>query len=119
FRLGIGGVIGSGNQYMSWIELDDLVRVIQFALAAAAINGPVNAVAPTPVTNREFTKTLGRVLHRPTIFPMPAFAARAAFGEMADEMLLSGVRVEPRALNSARFEFHYPQLEEALRHAVT
>ena len=84
---------------MSWIALDDLVRAIQFALSAAALAGPVNAVAPEPVTNREFTKTLGRVLGRPTIFPMPAFAARLAFGEMADEMLLGGVRVEPRALS--------------------
>jgi uncharacterized protein (TIGR01777 family) len=118
FRLGLGGVIGSGNQYMSWIALDDLVRVIQFTLSAAAIAGPVNAVAPTPVTNREFTKTLGRVLRRPTIFPMPAFATKLAFGEMADDMLLGGARVEPRALTNARFEFHYPQLDSALRHVV-
>jgi uncharacterized protein (TIGR01777 family) len=115
FKLGVGGVIGSGRQYLSWITLDDAVRVIQFALAAAAVCGPVNAVAPRPVTNLEFTKTLGRVLGRPTVFPMPAFAARLAFGEMANEMLLSGVRVEPRALSTAGFEFRYPQLEPALR----
>jgi uncharacterized protein (TIGR01777 family) len=119
FRLGLGGVIGSGNQYMSWIALDDLVRVIQFTLSAAALAGPVNAVAPSPVTNREFTKTLGRILHRPTVFPMPAFAAKLAFGEMADDMLLCGVRVEPRALTNARFEFLYPQLDAALRHLLT
>jgi uncharacterized protein (TIGR01777 family) len=118
FRLGLGGVIGSGDQYMSWIALDDLVHVIQFALSAAALAGPVNAVAPNPVTNREFTKTLGSVLHRPTIFPMPAFAAKLAFGEMADEMLLSSNRIEPRALNNARFEFRYPQLDAALRHIL-
>jgi uncharacterized protein len=118
FKLGLGGVIGSGEQYLSWIALDDLVRVIQFTLAAAAVCGPVNAVAPHPVTNLEFTKTLGRVLRRPTIFPMPAFAARLAFGEMADEMLLSGVRVEPRALRSAGFEFQHPQLEPAIRHVL-
>jgi NAD dependent epimerase/dehydratase family enzyme len=100
---------------MSWIPLDDLVRVMQFALAAAALTGPVNAVAPQPVTNREFTKTLGRVLRRPTVFPMPAFAARLAFGQMADEVLLSGVRVEPRALSAAGFECNHPQLEPALR----
>jgi uncharacterized protein (TIGR01777 family) len=119
FRLGLGGVIGSGNLYMSWIALDDLVRVIQFTLSAAALAGPVNAVAPSPVTNREFTKTLGRILHRPTVFPMPAFAAKLAFGEMADDMLLCGVRVEPRALTNARFEFLYPQLDAALRHLLT
>jgi uncharacterized protein len=118
FKLGLGGVIGSGRQYLSWITLDDAVRAIQFALSAAAICGPMNAVAPEPVTNREFTKTLGRVLGRPTFLPMPAFAARLAFGEMADEMLLSGVRVEPRALASAGFEFQHPHLEPALRHVI-
>ncbi len=118
FRLGLGGVIGSGRQYLSWIALDDLVRVIQFALHAAAMCGPVNAVAPEPVTNRDFTKTLGRVLNRPTIVAMPAAAARLAFGEMADEMLLGGARVTPRALSAARFEFDYPQLEPALRHEL-
>ncbi len=115
FKLGLGGVIGSGQQYFSWIALDDLVRAIQFALEAAALCGPVNATAPHPVTNRKFTKTLGRVLGRPTIFPMPAFAARLAFGEMADEMLLGGARVEPAALQSAGFEFDHATLEPALR----
>ena len=118
FKLGVGGVLGSGRQYLSWIALDDVVRAIQFALAAAAICGPVNAVTPQPVTNREFTKTLGQVLGRPTIFPLPAFAARLVFGEMADEMLLGGVRVEPQALRSAGFEFRYPELEPALRSMV-
>jgi uncharacterized protein (TIGR01777 family) len=118
FKLGLGGIIGSGRQYLSWITLDDAVRVIQFSLGAAAVCGPVNTVAPQPVTNREFTKTLGRVLGRPTILPMPAFAARLAFGEMADEMLLSGVRVEPRALRSAGFEFQHPDLEPALRYLL-
>ncbi len=119
FRLGLGGIVGNGRQYLSWIAIDDLVRAIQFALLAAAVSGPVNAVAPHPVTNREFTKTLGRVLKRPTIMSMPAAAARIAFGEMADEMLLAGARVDPRALSTARFEFHYPQLEPALRHLLT
>ncbi len=119
FKLGVGGVIGSGRQYMSWIVLDDLVRVIQFVLSPTALAGPVNAVAPQPVTNREFTKTLGRVLNRPTIFPMPAFAARLAFGEMADDLLVGGVRVEPRVLNDARFEFAYLELDSALRHILT
>ena len=115
FKLGFGGVIGSGRQYLSWITLDDAVRVIQFALVAAAVCGPVNVVAPEPVTNREFTKTLGRVLGRPTILPMPAVAARLAFGEMADEILLSGARVEPQALAAAGFKFQQPRLEPALR----
>src|SRR3954453_19068731 len=118
FRLGLGGVIGSGQQYISWIALDDLVRAIQFTLSGAALVGPVNATASTPVTNREFTKTLGSVLHRPTIFPMPGFAAKLAFGEMADDMLLGSIRVEPRALMNARFTFLYPQLDAALRRAL-
>jgi len=118
FKLGVGGVIGSGKQYLSWIELDDLVRVIKFALTTAGISGPVNGVSPNPATNREFTKAMGRVVGRPTIFPLPGFAAKLAFGEMADEMLLGGVKVEPRVLKDARFEFEYPQLEAALRHAV-
>jgi hypothetical protein len=119
FRFGLGGFVGSGRQYMSWIAIDDLVRAIQFALSAAALMGPVNATAPAPVTNREFTKTLGRVLKRPTIFPMPSFAARLAFGEMADAILIGGARVEPRALQAAGFTFAYPQLEVALRHILT
>jgi uncharacterized protein (TIGR01777 family) len=118
FKLGAGGVIGGGEQYISWIAIDDLVRVIEFALTGAALCGPVNAVAPRAVTNREFTKTLGRVLGRPTVLPMPAFAARMAFGEMADEMLLSSTRVEPRVLMNDRFEFEYPELEAALRHVL-
>jgi uncharacterized protein len=118
FRAGLGGVIGSGKQYLSWIAFDDAVAAIQLALKAEQLKGPVNVVTPDAVTNREFTKTLGRVLGRPTIFPMPAFAARLAFGEMADEMLLGGVRVEPRALTAAGFKFAYPQLEPALRHLL-
>jgi uncharacterized protein (TIGR01777 family) len=118
FRLGVGGVVGSGQQYLSWIALDDLVRAIQFVLQAAAVSGPVNANTPEPVTNRELTKSLGRVLKRPTIMAMPTAAARLAFGEMADEMLLSSARVEPRALATAEFPFAYPQLDAALRHIL-
>jgi hypothetical protein len=119
FKLGAGGVLGSGRQYISWITLADIVRVIQFCLASSAISGPVNGVAPEPVTNREFTKALGRVLRRPTMFPMPAFAARMAFGEMADEMLLGGARVQPRVLTSAGFPFNHPALEPALRYVLS
>jgi uncharacterized protein (TIGR01777 family) len=118
FRLGAGGVIGSGRQYMSWIALDDLLGVIQFVLSHETVRGAINAVAPNPVTNREFTKTLGTVLGRPTIFPMPAFAARLAFGEMADALLLSSARVEPRGLLAAGYAFRFPTLEECLRHLL-
>ncbi len=103
---------------MSWISLDDLVAVISFALSKRnAYADPVNAVAPNPVTNHEFTKTLGRVLRRPTVFPMPAFAARLAFGEMADGLLLASTRVEPKRLMDAGFRFRFPELEGALVHA--
>ena len=118
FRLGAGGVLGSGKQYMSWIALDDAVGVLHFALTHDALHGPVNAVAPHPVTNREFTKTLGKILSRPTILPIPAFAARLAFGEMADALLLSSSRVEPRALRDAGYCFRFPTLEEAVHHVL-
>jgi uncharacterized protein (TIGR01777 family) len=118
FKLGLGGVIGDGKQTMSWIALDDLVSVILFALNTQTLKGPVNAVAPHPATNRAFTKTLGRVLSRPTIFPMPAFAARLAFGEMANDLLLGSTRVKPERLEAAGFSFKYPELEPALRHVL-
>ena len=118
FRLGVAGIIGSGQQYMSWISLDDLVAVISFALTKGTLRGPVNAVAPNSVTNHEFTKTLGRVLRRPTVFPMPAFAARLAFGEMADALLIASTRVEPNRLIDAGFRFRFPELEAALVQAV-
>jgi uncharacterized protein (TIGR01777 family) len=118
FRLGLGGVIGSGRQYFSWVKLRDLVRIIQFTLNASAVSGPVNATAPQPVTNREFTKTLGAVLRRPTIFPMPAFAARLVFGEMADDLFLGSARVEPAVLSAAGFQFADPELEPALRNLL-
>lgn len=115
FKLGMGGKIGGGGQYMSWITLDDLVGVIRRAVEDEKLRGPVNAVAPRPVTNEEFTKALGRVLGRPTFLAMPAFAARLAFGEMADALLLSGARVEPARLNEAGFEFKHSEIEGALR----
>jgi uncharacterized protein len=103
---------------MSWIALDDVVGAIQFVLANPSIAGPVNVVSPQPATNAEFTKTLGRVLHRPTVLPMPAVAARLAFGEMADALLLSSTRVVPQALTSAGYSYRWPQLEGALRHLL-
>jgi uncharacterized protein (TIGR01777 family) len=118
FKMGAGGKIGSGKQYMSWIGIDDLVQIILFATTAHTLNGPVNAVAPNPVTNLEFTKTLGRVLGRPAIFPMPAFAVRLAFGEMGKELLLASTRIEPARLLSAGYQFRFPELEGALRHLL-
>ena len=118
FKLGLGGKIGSGNQFMSWIAIDDVAGVILHALSSDGLRGAVNAVAPNAVTNLEFTKILGRVLSRPTIFPMPAFAARAAFGEMADELLLASTRVQPARLLAGGYTFLYPQLEGALRHLL-
>jgi hypothetical protein len=118
FKMGAGGVIGSGQQYMSWIALDDLVGVIHHALITDSLQGPVNAVAPHPVTNSAFTKTLGRVLRRPTLMPLPAFAARAVFGEMADALLLASTRVEPAKLKDSGYDFRYPDLEGALRHVL-
>jgi uncharacterized protein len=118
FKLGIGGRVGSGQQYMSWIALDDLIRAISHAILTDSLRGPVNAVAPHPVTNREFTKVLGRVLGRPTIFPLPAFAARTVMGEMADELLLASARVSPSRLIASGFRFQFPELQGALRHVL-
>ena len=118
FMMGAGGKIGSGKQYMSWIGIDDLLQIILFATTAETLNGPVNAVAPNPVTNLVFTKTLGRVLGRPAIFPMPAFAIRLAFGEMGKELLLASTRIEPARLLSAGYQFRFPELEGALRHLL-
>ena len=118
FRLGLGGPIGNGRQWMSWIALDDVVGCIHHALTTESLHEPVNAVAPRPVTNREFTKTLGKVLRRPTLFPMPAFMARLAFGELANELLLASTRVLPRALLDSHYRFLYGDLESALRHLL-
>lgn len=114
FRMGIGGRIGDGKQWMSWIALDDVVNGLKFLIEDESIHGPVNFVAPNPVTNAEFTKTLGRVLQRPTLFPIPAFGVRLAFGEMADALLLSSQRVEPSVLEDKGFLFKWPTLEPIL-----
>jgi uncharacterized protein (TIGR01777 family) len=118
FRLGIGGRIGNGKQWMSWIALDDVVDGIKFALTNERMNGPVNFVAPNPVTNSEFTKTLGKVLSRPTLLPIPAFGVRLAFGEMGEALLLSGQRVEPAMLGTTGYQFQYSNLEKALVRAT-
>jgi uncharacterized protein (TIGR01777 family) len=118
FRLGLGGRIGCGRQYMSWITLDDAVGIIQRALVSKTLDGPVNAVAPYPVTNFEFTETLARTLHRHARLPMPALVARLVFGEMAEELLLASTRVEPIRLIATGYRFQYPLLEGALRHLL-
>jgi uncharacterized protein len=114
FKLGIGGRIGSGTQYWSWISLTDECAAIQHCLQATALHGAVNLVSPSPVTNTEFTTTLGRVLGRPTIFPLPALAARLALGEMSDPLLLASARVEPAKLQASRFVFRNRDLRATL-----
>ena len=118
FRMGIGGRLGDGKQWMSWIALEDVVAGLKFMLLDTAARGPVNFVAPKPVTNAEFTQILGRVLSRPTFFPVPAFGARLAFGEMADALLLSSQRVQPAVLEDKGFPFYWPTLEPALCHLL-
>jgi len=118
FRMGIGGRVGSGKQWMSWIALDDVVGAINFALKNDSLQGPVNFVAPNPVTNAEFTRTLGKVLSRPTLFPIPAFGVRLAFGEMGDALLLGGQRVAPKRLIAEGYQFQHSQLEAALTNVL-
>lgn len=118
FRLGVGGKMGSGKQWWSWIALQDLVGVILHAIGTDSLQGPVNAVSPNPVRNSEFTKILGSVLSRPTLFPMPAFAARLALGEMADELLLASQRVEPAKLKASGYIFEQPDLPPALKNLL-
>ena len=115
FRLGLGGTIGSGRQYWSWITLADVVRAIELALAAEAVAGPVNVVTPAPATNREFTRVLGQMLGRPTLLPLPAPAVRLLMGEMGQALLLNSARVLPQRLERAGFRFRYPELPSALR----
>jgi len=114
FKFGLGGRIGDGTQYWSWIAVDDLIQIIYYLLKNENVEGPVNAVSPNPVTNNQFTKALGRTLNRPTIFPLPAFAARGLLGEMADETMLSSTRVIPQKLLDSGFKFKYTDLNEAL-----
>lgn len=118
FKMGMGGKVGSGKQFISWVAIDDAISAINLALNDETFRGPLNVVAPNPVTNEVFTKTLGHVLSRPTALAMPAFAARLAFGEMADEMLLASQYVVPKRLTDAGFQHEYPELEGALRKYV-
>lgn len=114
FRLGVGGVIGSGDQVMSWVSLEDAVGILRFLIDNQHLSGPFAVVAPNPVTNREFTKALGRSLHRPTVLPVPAFLVKLLFGEMGEESILSSIRVFPTALEEAGYGFRYEEVEEYL-----
>ena len=118
FKLCAGGIIGSGKQWMSWLTLDEAAGILHHCLVTESLHGPVNMVSPNPVTNKEFTKTLGRVLSRPTIFPMPSFAARLMFGKMADELLLASTRVLPKKLQETGYDFRHTDLEAGLRHIL-
>ena len=114
FRVGLGGRLGSGKQWLSWIHVDDVVGAVQHVLGNETVSGPVNLVGPNPVTNAEFTKALGHALSRPTIFPVPALALRFALGEMADEALLASQRVQPQRLLASGYLFRFTELGEAL-----
>ncbi|KZS86021.1 TIGR01777 family oxidoreductase [Mycobacterium persicum] len=118
FSVGLGARLGSGRQYMSWISLEDEVRALLFAISNPDLSGPVNMTGPAPVTNAEFTTALGRALNRPTPLMLPGFAVRAALGEFADEVLLSGQRAIPAALEETGFQFHHNTIGEALRYAT-
>lgn len=118
FKFGVGGVVGSGEQYMSWISLSDLVRAVVFALENDAVRGPVNATAPNPVTNEEFTKALGEALNRPTLIPVPEFAIKLLYGEMGEALVLGGNRVLPRRLEAAGFSFEDTDIRKTLRRVL-
>jgi uncharacterized protein (TIGR01777 family) len=118
FKLGLGGVVGSGKQYWSWMALDDVLGAILHVISHNELDGPVNCVSPNPATNREFTKALGGVLKRWTLFPLPAFAARLVLGEMANELLLASARVLPQKLQASGYQFRFDNLESALRHTL-
>ncbi|MEO6486911.1 MAG: TIGR01777 family oxidoreductase [Thermoanaerobaculia bacterium] len=118
FKLGVGGRIGSGQQWMSWVSRDDLIRMIEWAIGKDSARGIYNVTSPVPVRNVDFTKALGHALHRPTIFPIPGFVLKAAFGEMADEVLLGGQRVIPARAMEEGFVFSHLPIEPALKHAL-
>ncbi|TXD37203.1 TIGR01777 family protein [Lujinxingia vulgaris] len=120
FKMGVGGPMGSGDQYMSWVALDDVVGALRWLLLESELEGPVNVVSPNPVTNAEFAKALGKAMHRPAVMPTPGFALKIALGkEMAEEMLLIGQRVRPKRLQEGGYAFEHPRVDEALRDAVS
>ena len=114
FKIGLGGPLGSGKQYMSWVALEDVIRAIDFVLHHEELSGPINITAPAPVTNEEFTPALGKALHRPTFLKVPAFAIKWLLGEMGEALLLSSTRAIPKKLLDAHFEFKYPSLQQFL-----
>lgn len=118
FKMGVGGVVGSGKQWMSWISLEDQIRGMLFVLENESIRGAVNLTSPNPVTNEQFTKTLGEVLYRPTFLPLPEFAVGMIFGEMGDALLLDSTKVLPKRLEDAGFEFKFPELKPAIEAVV-
>lgn len=118
FRLGLGGRMGCGDQYMSWIGIDDVLYQSYHVLMTSSIQGPVNMVAPFSVTNKEFTPILGKILHRPTLLPIPAFAIRSIFGEMGQATMLASIRAQPAVLETTKSEFAYPTLDQALQHLL-
>lgn len=118
FKFGVGGVVGSGKQWMSWISLEDEIEIFNFALENESVRGAINATAPNPVTNEEFTKTLGEVISRPTILPLPEFAVKLVFGEMGDALLLDSTKVLPKRLKDYGFNFKFENLKDALEDAV-
>jgi len=119
FQFGVGGPLGSGKQFMSWIAIDDVIGAIHHALATESLTGPVNTVSPNPVTNAAFSRTLGRVLFRPWFAPVPAFAVKLLFGEMGEALLLSSTNVQPQKLLASGYVFRHPDLENALRFLLT
>jgi hypothetical protein len=119
FRMGLGGRLGDGRQYMSWISLDDVVGAFVFTLETDNLRGPVNAVGPGPVRNAEFVHALGEQVHRPTMFPVPASVVRLIFGQMGEELLLASARAIPEKLNAAGYRFHHPDLGQALQAAIS
>jgi uncharacterized protein len=119
FRLGLGGRLGDGRQWWSWVSVDDVASAILHVLNHVELQGPVNTVAPQPVTNADFTKTLASVIQRPALFPMPAFAVRLVFGEMGEELFLASQRVEPAKLAASGYHFKHPELHKALEDILT
>lgn len=118
FKFGLGGPMGSGKQWMSWIHMDDIIGIIRYAVENESVSGAINGTAPSPVTNKTFSSILGQVLKRPAFIPMPAFVMKLMMGEMAEELLLSGQRVVPEKISEAGYQFKYPELKSALKNIL-